>query len=76
LSVEEKHYTVPQLASSWQMSADTIRRLFRDEPGVLRLNRPAVDWPKKERKRGYATIIIPESTAKRVYDKLLKSRAA
>jgi hypothetical protein len=32
----EKHYSVSELASSWQLSENTIRRMFEDEPGVLR----------------------------------------
>jgi hypothetical protein len=29
-------FTVAQIASLWQLSTDTIQRLFQDEPGVER----------------------------------------
>lgn len=32
----EKHYSVSGLASSWQLSENTIRRMFENEPGVLK----------------------------------------
>lgn len=30
-----QHYTAAEIASAWKLSEDTIRKLFRDEPGVL-----------------------------------------
>jgi len=32
---EEKYYTPQELASIWRFSPATIRKLFRNEPGVL-----------------------------------------
>jgi hypothetical protein len=40
-----------------------IRALFKDELGVLFLNRPG-----KKNKRSYVSMRIPASVAKRVYD--------
>jgi AraC-like DNA-binding protein len=37
MSAFEKHYTVQELAEKWGMSESTIRRLFEDERGVLKL---------------------------------------
>jgi hypothetical protein len=57
----EKHYTPAEIADMWALSQDAIRRLFRDEPGVLAM---------KNSKRGtrvYTTMRIPESVAKRVH---------
>ena len=31
----ERHYTPDELAAIWSLSADTVRRLFEREPGVL-----------------------------------------
>jgi hypothetical protein len=36
--VVDKHYS-PGLADAWNLSVDTIRSLFRDEPGVLKMAR-------------------------------------
>ena len=31
----EPHFTVQQIAKLWQLSTDTVRRIFEEEPGVL-----------------------------------------
>jgi len=61
----EKHYTPPELAKHWGMSADSIRALFETEPDVLKLDRPEQRY-----KRGYTSYYIPESVARRVYARL------
>lgn len=33
----EKHFTPDELAELWGVSVDSIRRIFRDEPGVLKM---------------------------------------
>lgn len=60
----EKHYRVVELAKLWNVSRDTVRRLFNDEPGVLILSR------KRQCCRRYATLLIPESVARRVHLRL------
>jgi len=32
----EKHYSVLELAELWNLSENTIRRMFENEPGVLK----------------------------------------
>jgi len=58
----ERHYSVSEVAGMWNLSTDAVRRLFRDEVGVLVL-------PQSEfnRKRRYDTLRIPESVLKRVH---------
>jgi hypothetical protein len=56
MSALEKHYTAAELAELWQVSQDTIRNLFRNTPGVLRIVKPA-----RRGKRQYISIRIPES---------------
>lgn len=63
--VEEKHYPPAELAKSWGVSVETIRSLFRDEPGVLKIVRPAT-----RTKRGYVTLRIPQSVAERVHRRM------
>lgn len=60
----ERHYSVQELAAAWHVSADTIRRLFIDEPGVLNFAKP------KPRKRIYQPIRIPQGVADRVHQRL------
>ncbi len=65
MTAVEKHYRVKELSDLWGLSAKAIIRLFRDEPGVLRLARDGVAG-----KRRYATLSIPESVALRVHERL------
>lgn len=57
----ERHYKPAELAKLTSLSSETIRNLFRDEPGVL-----VIDRPEKMHKRGYCSLRIPESVAERV----------
>lgn len=65
---EERHYSVNELAVLWNLSKQTIRRLFLDEPDVIRIGEHDV-----RRKRAYVTIRIPESVVRRVHQRLSKS---
>jgi hypothetical protein len=66
VSVEEKHFTPDELAELWACSPQTIRNLFDNEPGVLRIpsQRPG------KRARKYTSIKIPESVAERIHKRL------
>jgi hypothetical protein len=55
-------YTPKELAELWQLSENSIRRLFQDRPGVFTLG----DSNPRGR-RGYTTLRIPESLALRVW---------
>ncbi len=59
---EERHYTPAEVAALWKISLDTVRRMFRNESGVLALGRV-----KRRGRRGYATLRIPQSVLERVY---------
>ena len=61
----EQHYTPIEIGTLWGLSSRFVRDLFRDEPGVL-----VVDRPEQMHKRSYSTLRIPESVVKRVYDKM------
>lgn len=60
----EPHLTVGELSRLWGFSTDTVRRLFRDEPGVIIISHP------RRRTRTYKSLRIPESVAQRVYLRL------
>ena len=66
----ERHYSVAELAALWNLNPESIRRIFRDRPDVLKLNSP-----EKLRKRGYCVLRIPESVAQRVHEQLRKAAA-
>jgi len=65
----ERHYSVLEVAAMWSLSADTIRRMFEDEPGI-------VFWGNaiSRRRRRYLTIRIPETVLRRVHQRLQKTR--
>ncbi|HKD78916.1 MAG TPA: hypothetical protein VKH81_04435 [Candidatus Angelobacter sp.] len=65
---EERHYSVNELAILWNLSKQTIRRLFQDEPDVVRIGEQEV-----RHKRAYVTLRIPESVVRRVHQRLSKS---
>jgi hypothetical protein len=63
--VAEKHFTPAELAEAWSVSPETIRSIFRNEPGVLKIGKNGTRY-----KRAYITMRIPEEIAKRVHRRL------
>ena len=64
-SAFERHFTPKQLADLWLFHESTIRRMFIDEPGVLKFGK----MTRHDGRRDYVTLRIPESVARRVYEK-------
>jgi hypothetical protein len=58
-----EYYTAPELALRWHVSPTTIRRWFRDEPGVIRWG-VAVSRPGA--KRAHQSLRIPLAAVERV----------
>lgn len=67
----EPHFTVREIAEMWHVSDDTVRKVFRDEPGVL-----AIGSEESRFKRGYVTLLVPESVVKTVHRKHSRGQAA
>lgn len=65
---EEKHYSVRDLAKLWGLSPDTVRPLFSERAGVLKIARPET-----RRKRRYTSLRIPASVAAQVHTELSRS---
>ena len=65
LAALEKHYTVGEVAELWGWSGNTVRKLFRDEAGVLQSNLPSL----MRRKKRNVSLRIPESVMLRVHAK-------
>jgi hypothetical protein len=64
-SLSGKHYSPSELAKAWGVDSETIRNLFRAEPGVLKIGEK-----NPKHKRAYLTLRIPEAVAKRVHSRL------
>jgi hypothetical protein len=61
----ERHYKPEELAELWGVSTETIRSIFREEPGVLKIGKTGSKY-----KRGYVTLRIPEEVMERVHRRL------
>jgi hypothetical protein len=62
-SFAEKHYRVSDLAELWGLGRETVRKLVKDEPGVIKI--------RQGRKKSHTTYSIPESAARRIHTRLL-----
>jgi hypothetical protein len=62
---EERHFTLGEIAAMWRISHEKARRLFHNEPGVIRFH------DAKHTTREYNSYRIPESVAKRVRLRLM-----
>jgi hypothetical protein len=58
----ERHFTVGELAEAWGLVEETVRPWFLDQPGVLK-----IEHRMRKGKRGYISLRIPESTARKIY---------
>jgi hypothetical protein len=61
----ERHYTPREISSLWKLHASSIIRIFRDEPGVLKIGKKS-----STRGRSYVTLRVPESVLQRVHRRL------
>ena len=59
----ERHFLLHELARCWSLSEDCIRPWFEHERGVLKIEGKL----RKGKKRGYTSLRVPESVARRVY---------
>jgi hypothetical protein len=60
----EKHYAPAELGELWNVSTDTVRRMFYDQPGVKFFGEV------KPGTRRHLTMRIPASVAEAVYKSL------
>jgi len=61
----ERHYSPDELGAIWNLSPDTVRRLFEREPGVL-----VIEHTRAGARRRYRTLRIPQSIALRVHRRM------
>ena len=67
----DQHYTPTELGKLWHLSANTIRRLFEEEPGVLTFG--AASPSRSPRRRRMVQMRIPARVAIRVHARLSNS---
>jgi hypothetical protein len=61
----EKHYRISELARIWGLGRETIRRLVKEEPGVIKI--------RMGRRKAHTTYSVPESVARRIHTRLLNA---
>jgi hypothetical protein len=61
----ERHFSPAELAEQWNLSEDTVRRIFEREPDVLIFENPERGSSRRRR-----TLRVPASVAERVYRRL------
>jgi hypothetical protein len=60
-----RHYSVPEVAKMWNLSEDSVRRLFDHEPDVIVMGSKPLGSG-----RAYRTLRIPESVLRRVHRRM------
>src|ERR1022692_508648 len=61
----EKHYRIGELAEIWGLGRETVRRLVKDDPGVIKI--------RMGRKKAHTVYSVPESAAQRIHTRLLNA---
>lgn len=62
----EKHFDLSELAATWGLSVETIRKLFADDPRVGKM--PSASGSAGRRR--YCTLRIPSTVAARLHKRL------
>lgn len=63
----ERHYSVGEVAEMWGFDTQTIRRLFQDEPGVLKISMPRLIGANRKHKP-HVHLRIPASVLQRFHE--------
>jgi len=61
----EKHYRISDLARLWGLGRETVRKLVKDDPGIVKV--------RLGRKKAHTIYSVPESAAQRIHTRLLNS---
>jgi hypothetical protein len=61
----EPHFSIQEIAESWNLSPSAVREIFRSEPGVVRMGRPRSRF-----RRSYTTLRVPRSVLERVHARM------
>ena len=61
----EKHYRISDLARLWGLGRETVRKLVKDDPGVIKI--------RMGRQKAHTIYSVPESAAHRIHTRLLNA---
>jgi hypothetical protein len=73
--VQPAYYTVAEIAEMWKLSDDTVRRMFVNEEGVLKIGGTS-RLVKRKYVHSHFILRIPESVFQRVLERLMNKRGA
>jgi len=77
-AVQPGYYTVAEIAERWKLSTSVVRRIFRDEEGVLKIGQERPHLVRRNRKKmsvqRHVVMRIPEPVLRRVEDRLMHKR--
>lgn len=62
-STFEPHYRIGELARLWGLGRETVRRLVKDDPEVIKI--------RFGRKKAHTTYSVPASAARRIHTRLM-----
>ncbi len=63
----DRHFSIGDLSKQWRIGRETVRRLVKSEPGVLRIQ--------LGKKKSMCRYSIPESVARRIHTRLYSAAA-
>jgi hypothetical protein len=61
----EKHYRISDLARLWGLGRETVHKLVKEDPGVIKI--------RMGRKKAHTIYSVPESAAQRIHTRLLNA---
>jgi hypothetical protein len=64
-SAFERHYRIGELARMWGLGRETVRKLVKDDPGVIKI--------RMGRKKAHTVYSVPESAASRIHMQLINT---
>lgn len=70
VSPTEQHYTPGQIAKLWALDQRTIKKLFRNEEGVILTDPITSNLNSRGKRRVYSIMRIPASVVSRVHNKM------
>ena len=61
----ERHYCIGDLSRLWGLGRETVRKLIKDDPGVIKI--------RLGRKKAHTVYSVPESAVRRIHTRLLNA---
>jgi len=61
----ERHYRIGELAETWALGRETVRKLVKDDPSVIKI--------RLGRKKTHTIYSVPASVADRIHRRLLNA---